>query len=172
VTAPKWFQATDRVLRAVVAWVSCTLLVLMVLFTVYTVIMRYVFKNPPFWGDTVALFCNIWLVLMAYSLAVRDREDIVSEGIYIYLSDSVVAALRYAWQVLTLVFGVYLIWYGIEASLTVPGEFWELGGLKKKYPMAALPLCGVLITAMSALNLAEDTLGWRPPKPRDPHPET
>lgn len=159
--APGWFLATDRVVRLLVAGVSCTLLVLMVIFTVYTVVMRYVFKDPPFWGDTVSLFCNIWLVLIAYSLAVRDREDIVSEGIYIYLPDSAVAVLRYAWQVLTFALGIYLIGFGIEAALTVPGEFWELGGLPKKYPMLALPLCGVLIGLMAAMNLAEDTLGWR-----------
>lgn len=162
VHAPHWFLATDRLLRFLVAGVSCTLLVLMVFFTVYTVVMRYVFKDPPFWGDTVSLFCNIWLVMIAYSLAVRDREDIVSEGIYIYLTPSAVAVLRYAWQVLTLVLGIYLIWFGLEAALTVPGEFWELGGLRKRYPMLALPLCGVLVALMAAMNIAEDTLGWRP----------
>lgn len=159
-------------LRWLVAGVSCTLLVLMVFFTVYTVVMRYIFKNPPFWGDTVALFCNIWLVLIAYCLAVRDREDIVSEGIYIYLPPSVVAGLRYAWQVLTFALAIYLMWFGITAALTVPGEFWELGGLPKKYPMLALPLCGVLVALMAAMNLAEDTLGWCPAKPPPvPHGE-
>ena len=163
--APRWFLATDRILRLLVAGVSCTLLVLMVFFTVYTVVMRYVFKDPPFWGDTVALFCNIWLVLIAYSLAVRDREDIVSEGIYIYLPLSAVAALRYAWQVLTFALAIFLMWFGMVAALNVPGEFWELGGLPKRYPMLALPLCGVLVALMAGMNLAEDTLGWRPVNP-------
>ena len=163
--APRWFLATDRLVRLLVVRLACTLLVLMVFFTVYTVVMRYVFKNPPFWGDTVSLFCNIWLVLIAYSLAVRDREDIVSEGIYIYLPPAAVAALRYSWQVLTFALGIFLVWFGIDAAFHVPGEFWELRGLPKKYPMLALPLCGVLVALMSAMNLAEDTLGWRPAKP-------
>jgi TRAP-type C4-dicarboxylate transport system permease small subunit len=79
---PSWFRVVDRVLRSTIAWFTCSLLVLMVIFTIYTVIMRYVFHDPPFWGDTVALFCNIWLVLLAYTLAVRERQDIASAGQY------------------------------------------------------------------------------------------
>ena len=161
--APGWFVAADRVLRRVVAWLTCTLLVLMVFFTVYTVVMRYVFKNPPFWGDTVSLFCNIWLVLAAYCLAVRDREDIVSEGLYPFLPPSAQHALRYAWQVLTLLFAIYLLWFGAVAALNVPGMYWELGGLPRKYPLLALPLCGFLLTLVTAMNLVEDALGWRHP---------
>lgn len=162
-TAPAWFLKIDRVLRTTIMSVSCTLLVLMVAFTIYTVVMRYVFKDPPFWGDTVSLFCNIWLVLMAYSLAVRDREDIASEGIYIYLPPGVVTGLRSGWQILTLLFGVFLFWFGLDAAQHVPGQFWELGGLPKKAPMMALPLCGLLVSLVAATNIAEDVFGWRMP---------
>lgn len=159
--APAWFQATERVLRTTIMWVSCTLLVLMVAFTVYTVVMRYVFNDPPFWGDTVALFCNIWLVLIAYSLAVRDREDIASEGIYVYLPPRLVAVLRFTWQVLTFAFALFLVWFGLDAAQNVPGQYWELGGLPKTVPMMALPLCGTLLAALTASNISEDVFGWR-----------
>jgi TRAP-type C4-dicarboxylate transport system permease small subunit len=135
----------DRLLRTGIMGVSCTLIVLMVAFTVYTVVMRYVFQDPPFWGDTVSLFCNIWLVLIAYALAVRDREDIASEGIYVYLKPGT----------------VFLIWFGLDAAQNVPGQFWELGGLPKKFPMLAVPLCGTLVALVSAINIAEDLFSWR-----------
>lgn len=158
-----WFKRVDRVMRSAIMWTSCTLLVLMVAFTVYTVVMRYIFKDPPFWGDTVALFCNIWLVLMAYALAVRDREDIATEGIYVYLSARTVRTLQFSWQVLTFLFAAYLVWYGFDAAQNVPGQYWELGGLPKRIPMMALPLCGTLVALVTASNLAEDVFGWRSP---------
>ncbi len=142
-------------------WISCTLLVLMIAFTIYTVVMRYVFKDPPFWGDTVSLFCNIWLVLIAYALAVRDRQDIATEVIYEYLSPRGVNALRFTWQVLTFSLGVFLIWFGLDAALHVPGKFWELGGLPRMIPMMALPLCGTLLVYATGMNMAEDIFGWR-----------
>ncbi len=50
---------------AVVVRALCgTLLALMVVFTVYTVVMRYIFHDPPFWGDTLSVFCNIWLTML------------------------------------------------------------------------------------------------------------
>lgn len=163
---PPWFRIIDRVLRSTIAWVTCSLLVLMVLFTIYTVIMRYVFHDPPFWGDTVALFCNIWLVLVAYALAVRERQDIASEAIYELLSPRMVVLLQYAWQVMTLIFGLLLFWFGLDAALNVPGQYWELGGLPKRAPMMVLPISGILVALMSAFTLAEDTFGWRSDRER------
>lgn len=159
--APIWFQLLDRGMRAAVTWLSCALLVLMVTFTVYTVVMRYLFKDAPFWGDTVSVFCNIWLVLIAYALTVRDREDIAMEGIYARLPRGVVSAFQYAWEAMRFAFGLYLVWFGVDAALHVPGQFWELGGLPKKVPMMALPLCGLLVAAASAAVLLEDAFGWR-----------
>ena len=159
--APRWFRVIDRIVRLAITSFTCSLLVLMVAFTIYTVIMRYVFNDPPFWGDTIALFCNIWLVLLAYALAVRDREDIASEGIYEFLTPSTVLVLRFAWRAMTFVFGVLLFWFGLDAALNVPGQYWELGGLPKRAPMMVLPLSGILVALVTAFALAEDVFGWR-----------
>ncbi len=155
-----WLTAVDTTLRRIVAWVTCTLLITMVAFTTYTVVMRYVFKNPPFWGDTLAVFANIWLVLLAYGLTVRERDDIVMEGLYEKLPSRVVACLRFIWQGLTLTFGIYMSYYGLRAAMNVPGTFTELGGLPTKVPMMVLPICGALIALASIAVLIEDSLKW------------
>ncbi len=157
---PRWFKHFDRGLRSAISVFACTLLILMVLFTAYTVVMRYVFRDPPFWGDTVALFCNIGLVFVAYSLAVRDREDIASEALHTLLPPMGVMVLVYSWQMITILFGVFLAWYGFEAAWTVPGQYWELGGLPKKIPMLALPVCGILTAIAGICAVAEQALGW------------
>ena len=97
------------------------LLVLMVAFTVYTVIMRYVFHNPLFWGDTVSVFCNIWLTMLGYALAVRDREDIALRGFYKYIPPLAGFLLDMLWNALVFAFGIYLAWYGWVAAQNVPG---------------------------------------------------
>lgn len=158
--APRCFRVIDRIVRSTITWFACSLLVLMVAFTIYTVVMRYVFNDPPFWGDTIALFCNIWLVLLAYALAVRDREDIASEGIYEFLTPGTVLVLRFAWRAMTFIFGVLLFWFGLDAALNVPGQYWELGGLPKRAPMMVLPLSGALVALVTAFTLAEDVFGW------------
>ncbi len=49
---------------------------LMVVFTVYSVVMRYYFEDPPVWGDLLTVLSNIWLVFMPLALMVRDRNHI------------------------------------------------------------------------------------------------
>ncbi len=150
---------------AVVRFICGLLLVLMVSFTVYTVMMRYVFHNPPFWGDTLSVFCNIWLTMLGYSLAVRDREDIALRGFYNLLPPLAGFLLDLLWNVMVFCFGLYLAWFGWQAAQNVPGMFWELGGLKKTYPMMVMPIAGVLVGLAAAMLVLEDVLvlmGRRP----------
>ncbi len=153
-----WIEcAADRAAAAI--RVLCgALLGLMVLFTVYTVVMRYVFQNPPFWGDTVSMFCNIWVTMLAYSLAVRDREDIALRMIHSLLPPRASFLLDMLWTLMVFVFGLYLAWFGWVAAQDVPGMFWELGGLKKTYPMMIMPIAGVLVAAAAAGLLLNDVL--------------
>ncbi len=132
--------------------------------------MRYVFRDPPFWGDTVSLFCNLGLVFTSYSLAVRDREEISSEALHALLPDIGVTVLVYSWQVMTVLFGLFLAWFGAEAALTVPGQYWELGGLPKMVPMLALPVCGVLTAVAGTFSITEQVLGWPVEAPMQSNP--
>jgi TRAP-type C4-dicarboxylate transport system permease small subunit len=132
------------------------LLVAMVAITGYTVVMRYAFRNPPFWGDTLTMFCNIWLVLIAYAISVRRREFIAMQGVYGLLPRGWPFALNFAWNVMTAFFGGYLLVYGIGAATNVPGSYWELGGLPNKVPMTIMPIAGALILLAALRNGVED----------------
>ena len=148
-----------------VRMLCCVLLVLMVVFIVYTVVMRYVFQNPPFWGDTLSVFCNIWVTMLGYSLAVRDREDIALRGFYKLIPPRAGFLLDMFWTAMVFAFGLYLAWFGWVAATNVPGMFWELGGLKKTYPMLIMPIAGVLVAMAASSLMLEDILilaGKRP----------
>ncbi len=99
-------------LSATVRLLCAVLLLLMVVFTVYTVVMRYVFHNPPFWGDTLSVFCNIWVTMLGYSLAVRDREDIALRAFYKVIPPRAGFLLDMVWTAMVFAFGVYLVWFG------------------------------------------------------------
>ena len=140
---------------------SCLLLLLMVTFTGYTIVMRYVFDNAPFWGDTVSVFCNIWLVMLAHAITVRERSEIAMQGIYSHIPARAVMVLDLTWSVMTLVVGLLLVKFGYVAASGLTSEYWELGGLPKRYPMMILPLAGFLITVASLVNLVEDAMAIR-----------
>ena len=152
-------------LSATVRLLCAVLLLLMVVFTVYTVVMRYVFQNPPFWGDTLSVFCNIWVTMLGYSLAVRDREDIALRAFYKVIPPRAGFLLDMVWTAMVFAFGVYLAWFGWVAAMNVPGMFWELGGLKKMYPMLVMPIAGVLVAMAAAGLMLEDILILRGKRP-------
>jgi TRAP-type C4-dicarboxylate transport system permease small subunit len=156
--APLPIERAHSMLGALVQAFCGVLLILMVVFTVYTVLMRYVFHDPPFWGDTVSMFCNIWVTMLGYSLAVRDREEIALRGFYKYLPPKGAFLLDTFWSLLVCVFGLYLVWFGWVAAQNVPGMFWELGGLRKMWPMMIMPIAGVLTALAAAMLILEDVL--------------
>ena len=141
----------DHLFVVVIRVVCVTLITLMTGFVVYTVIMRYVFLNPPFWGDTLAVFANLWFVLLAFALAVHDRDHIAMQAFYDKLPGKLEFALRLMWDLLILVMGICMIVYGLEFVDRIRGSYHELGGLPKKVPATAIPVFGVL-TVLAVLR--------------------
>ena len=127
----------------VLARVCGLMLLLMVVFTCYTVVMRTVFQDPPFWGDTMALFANVWLVMLAFALSIRERSSISMQMLYNYLPDRAVAALELLWTILFIAVGVFIAIYGYQVASRIPGVYWELDSLPKSVPMIILPVSGL-----------------------------
>jgi len=152
----KIFPAIDLALRRGLPAVCGTLLVVMILFTIYTVIMRTVFLNPPFWGDTLTLFANVWLVMLALALSIRERQSIAMQMIYGKLPEYFGLIFELIWIVLFAAVGVIMVVCGYQAATLIPGAYWELGNLPKSYPMMILPIAGLLIVLAAGFVFVED----------------
>lgn len=151
----------DRLLTKTVTVICGILILLTVIFTCYTIVMRYVFLDPPFWGDTVALFANIWMVLLALGLSVRSRDQIAMQALYSRIAPSLGFWMEILWTFVILAFGIFMVVVGGQAAMKVPGQFWELGELPKSYPMMILPISGVLVALAAIAVLVEDWIRWR-----------
>ncbi len=74
----KFLNKIDRFTHRTLEAMCSLFLAAMVGFTIYNVTMRYVFNNPPVWGDLLTVLSNIWLMFIALSLTAQ--EDIVDNG--------------------------------------------------------------------------------------------
>ena len=72
----KFFNNIDRIIHRMLEAMCSFFLASMVGFTIYNVTMRYVFNNPPVWGDLLTVLSNIWLMFIALSLTARDNEHV------------------------------------------------------------------------------------------------
>ena len=72
----KFLNSIDRFVHRILEAMCSIFLAAMVGFTLYNVTMRYVFNNPPVWGDLLTVLSNIWLMFIALSLTARDNEHV------------------------------------------------------------------------------------------------
>ncbi len=151
------------------------LLLLMVVFAVYNVVMRYVFEDPPVWGDLLTVLSNIWLVFLALALTVRDRDHIALDLIYSWLPVKVAFIIQQFWTLVIFCLGIVMIIYGMEAVATMGGKYWEMwhfawedgqfvfkpNYMPKKYAIAIVPLSGFLVCVAAVASIIEDSFKLR-----------
>ena len=165
----------DRVLRKLLAGFCMLLLLLMVVFTVYTVVMRYVFENPPVWGDLLTVLSNIWLVFFALVITVREKEHIALNLIYTRLSLKAAFFVQQFWTVVVFMLGLVIFYYGIEVVQKMGGRYWEMwhfgweegrfvfmpNYMPKKYAVMILPIAGGLVSLAALVAIVEDAVRFR-----------
>jgi TRAP-type C4-dicarboxylate transport system permease small subunit len=164
--------AVDRLIRKTLTAFCAILLFLMVAFTVYTVIMRYVFLNPPVWGDLLTVLSNIWLVFFALALTVRDNDHIALNLVYSWLPVKVAFAVQQFWSLVIFALGLVMIIYGLDVVSTMGGRYWEMWHftwedgrfvfqphyMPKKYAVAIVPISGFLVCAAALASILEHSL--------------
>ncbi len=162
----------DRAVKKMLTAFCAILLLAMVVFTVYSVVMRYVFENPPVWGDLLTVLSNIWLVFFALALTVRDKDHIALDLIYSWLPLKAAFVIRQFWTLIIFALGLIMIIYGMEAVATMGGKYWEMwyfawedGGfvfkpnyMPKKYAISIVPISGFLVSVAALASIAEDSL--------------
>lgn len=112
-----------------IAWLSrqitSAFLLLIVLMVLYSVLLRYVFDAPPFWTDRIGVFANMAMVLIGISITVRNRELIAMQGLYEKISKNFALGLETMWNVVILIFALMFTWYGADAAVNMPGQYWD-----------------------------------------------
>ncbi|MGI9318573.1 MAG: TRAP transporter small permease [bacterium] len=150
-------------------------LLLMVVFAVYNVVMRYVFENPPVWGDLLTVLSNIWLVFLALALTVRDKDHIALDLIYSWLPLKAAFLINQFWTLVIFGLGIVMIVYGMEAVATMGGKYWEMwhfawengqlvfqpNYMPKKYAIAIVPISGFLVCVAAVASIIEDSFKLR-----------
>ncbi len=169
---PPFLHVIDRIVHKVLTAFCGILLMLMVVFTVYSVVMRYYFENPPVWGDLLTVLSNIWLVFLALALTVRDRDHIALDLIYTRLPLRLAFIVQQFWTLVIFGLGIIIVFYGLQVVATMGGKYWEMGYIAwedgwfvlkpnympKKYAMAILPISGVLTSVAALMAVLEDCI--------------
>ncbi len=165
----------DSLVKKVLTAFCAIFLGMMVVFAVYNVVMRYVFEDPPVWGDLLTVLSNIWLVFLALALTVRDKDHIALDLIYSWLPLKVNFLVHQFWTLVIFFLGIIMIVYGMEAVATMGGKYWEMwhfaweegkfvfkpNYMPKKYAIAIVPISGFLVCVAAVASIIDDTVRLR-----------
>ena len=152
-----FLNKVDTSVQTGVRVITGILILLTVVFTAYTVFMRYLIEDPPFWGDTLTLFANVWLVMMALALSIRNRTQISMTAMYEMSPPRISFIMEIIWNSFIFAFSLFLIYYGTIASYALrDNRYWELNDLPKMYPTAIIPVTGVLCALAAIAVIIED----------------
>lgn len=168
----KYVVWIDRLVKKILTGFCSIFLLMMVVFAVYNIVMRYIFENPPVWGDLLTVLSNIWLVFIALALTVRDRDHIALDLIYSWLPVKFAFLVQQFWTLVIFCLGLVMIIYGIEAVNTMGGKYWEMWYLTwedgwfaykpnympKKYAIAIVPISGFLVCFGAIASIIEDSI--------------
>ena len=148
----------------------------MVVFTVYSVVMRYYFEDPPVWGDLLTVLSNIWLVFLALGVD-GEGSRLTLRSIWSIRACRCRIAFR---RSAVLVVGDFRLGYrhpattGVQVVSTMGGKYWEMwyfawedgsivfkpNYMPKKYAMAILPITGVLTSIAALMAVLEDCIRY------------
>jgi len=170
-----FFITIDLWARKILTGFCMLMLFLMVAFTVYTVVMRYVFENPPVWGDLLTVLSNIWLVFIALVLTVREKDHIALNLIYTRLPIAYAYAVQQLWTIVVFLLGIIICYYGWEVVTKMGGKYWEMwhfaweegsfvfkpNYMSKKYAVMILPISGAMISIAALIAVIEDTVRFK-----------
>lgn len=165
----------DLLVKKILTAFCAVFLLLMVVFAVYNIVMRYVFENPPVWGDLLTVLSNIWLVFLALAITVRDKDHIALDLVYSWLPLKTAFYIQQFWTAVIFCLGIVMVVYGMEAVNTMGGKYWEMwyfvwedgrpvfkpNYMPKKYAIAIVPISGFLVCVAALASILEDTFKFR-----------
>jgi TRAP-type C4-dicarboxylate transport system permease small subunit len=150
------FQAIyllNKIISLMVAFLSAVTVV--VVFS--QVFFRFVLEEPLVWSEEIAIFCLVWITFLGASLAARNRALIGVEALIRKFSGTARLRFEILIQILSAIFFIVLIVYGVQTAILVAGQRAAATGISMAWVYAAVPVGGLLMLINSLAWLADYT---------------
>ena len=143
----KVFLVVDKIIEGF----AITLLVGMILIVFVAVITRKVFGFVFAWSEEVTLLCLTWFTFMGIAIGFRERLHLGMD-LFEKLPKRVLDASDKLVDLVTFLFGLYLVVYGWDFSMMMQGSFLAATQLPNMVQYIVMPITGVLTCVYSALQ--------------------
>jgi len=142
-----------------VRWFAGIGLILMTMIIAWQVFARYVLNSSPTWGEQAALLLMIWYVMLAAAAGVREGFHIRISVFADNLPDKPRRIVHLLTHVVVGLFGLAMVWWGIELVREVWQHVIPTLGLSRGLAYLPIPIAGVLIVGFAIEHVIADIQG-------------
>ena len=147
-------QFLDSILkpvRKVLFVVVASMFGLLVIVAFSQVILRFVFNKPPSWTEELARYLQVWFVLLASSICIKDGSHLMVDYLVHYLPDLFKRILKQFVILLIMVFVTVLVIYGTKMLLLARSQTSPALHLPMSVVYLVFPVAGTLMWLESLL---------------------
>jgi TRAP-type C4-dicarboxylate transport system permease small subunit len=144
----KFFLAVDKAVD-----IFCIVLIVAMILIVFTaVITRKLFHFMFAWSEEITLLCLTWFTFIGIAIGFRERLHLGMD-LFEKLPKKILGVLDKLVDVVTFLFGLYLIVYGWDFTMMMRGSILAATQLPNVVQYIVMPITGVLTCVYSALQL-------------------
>jgi TRAP-type C4-dicarboxylate transport system permease small subunit len=144
----KFFLSVDKLVDGF----CIALLVLMILVVFTAVVTRKLFHFMFAWSEEVTLLCLTWFTFIGIGIGFRERLHLGMD-LFEKLPKKILGFLNKLIDVVTFLFGLYLVVYGWDFAMMMRGSILAATQLPNLVQYIVMPITGVLTCIYSALQL-------------------
>jgi TRAP-type C4-dicarboxylate transport system permease small subunit len=153
----RFADALDIVTRALAAFACAAICVVMAAQVFY----RYVLNDSLLWSEEVSVWVMVWMVFLAAPVLTLHNEHVTVTAALQPLPARLQPYFIILAKLLTLIFLVFLAWYGWKVFNQSFHRVSPTMRISSKWSKLALAFGGVLMTVMCLASLARDMIALR-----------
>ena len=116
---------------------------------------RSFMQNPPPWTEEMSRFIFLWYCFLGCAVTLRNKQHLGLDYFYNKFSAKVRRVIDIIIQILTLVFGAYIAFYGTTLLEVVRKRVAPITRLSMRWFYLVLPIMGALFVLLAIENLME-----------------
>ncbi len=148
-TVKNW---TDRT----IAFLTCTLMGIMVLISIWQVFTRYVLNSPSTFSEEFLRYSLIWVSMLGSAYVFGKKKHFAIEFLIQKLSEKKALIVGVLIEITILAFAlIVMVIGGSKIVMTTMSQLSASLGMPMGYVYLSLPVSGVLIIGYSLINLIE-----------------
>jgi len=129
-----------------------------------TVLLRYLFNNPPVWPEEASRYVMIWIIYLGVSQSIENNTEIKIDILsQLITSAPVQKMLHIIAAVISIAMSVFMVFFGFEfakmlvATQQVAASF----PMMMTYIYSIIPIAGILMTIKFTIRLSTQLLEFK-----------